>query len=143
MPKKLLRMIDPESFRKSKISYRNNQRDSTDPTPILLNLEEYEALRLYHYKKLSQSECAIKFSVSQPTFSRILRSGLEKLAQALVEDKDFEIIGGHVSYEDWFGWACWECDNEWRTEPGPLPKLCPKCQATAVYKLKKMVTHFS
>ncbi len=143
MPKKLLRIIDPESSQKSKISYRNSQRKFVNTEPILLNLEEYEAVRLYHYKKLPQSECAEMICVSQPTFSRILRSGLEKLAQALVEDKDFEIIGGHVSYEDWFAWACWECDNEWQTEPGPLPKLCPKYQATSVYKLKKMVTHFS
>ncbi|MHA1522711.1 MAG: DUF134 domain-containing protein [Promethearchaeota archaeon] len=141
MPKKLLRVIDPESFQKSKITYRNSQRKSVDTEPILLNLEEYEALRLYYYTKLPQSECAVKISVSQPTFSRILRSGLEKLVQALVEDKDFEIIGGHVSYEDWFGWACWDCDNEWQTEN--ILKFCPKCQSTAVYKLKKMVTHFS
>ncbi len=141
MPKKLLRIIDPASFLKSKISYRNNQRKIADPSPIIINLEEYEALRLYYYTKLPQSECAAKISVSQPTFSRILRAGLEKLTQALVEDKDFEIIGGHVSYEDWFGWACWECDNEWQTES--IPKFCPKCQSSKVYKLKKMVTHFS
>lgn len=140
MPRKLLKTIDPESFRKSKIQYRNLNRKDKDPAPILINLEEYEAIRLYHYKKLPQLKCAKRINASQPTFSRILRSGIEKIAQALVEDKDFEIIGGHVSYEDWFGWGCWACDFEW--ESMEEEKMCPKCNSDQVYKLKKIVTHF-
>ncbi|WP_457557065.1 DUF134 domain-containing protein [Candidatus Harpocratesius sp.] len=140
MPRKLLRMIDAESFHKVKIHYKNLERQEEDNDPIILNLEEYEAIRLYYYQKLDQSECANKLNVSQPTFSRILRAGLEKIAQALVEDKDFKIIGGNVFYEDWFGFGCWICDYEWQTSNNFTQ--CPKCGSKSIYKLKKIVTHF-
>ncbi|RLI64999.1 MAG: hypothetical protein DRO88_05775 [Promethearchaeia archaeon] len=140
MPRRLIRVIDPESFHKKRTYYKNITRNSDELELVVITLEEYEAIRLYNYCKLSQAECAANLKVSQPTFSRILRNAMEKLAKALVENKDFEIIGGDVCYEDWYGWGCWDCDYEWKAA-GRFD-VCPKCNSKVIYRLKKIVTHY-
>ncbi len=139
MPRKF-RIVDKDSFRKAKMFYQNTtQKDPRQP-PVYLNLDEYEALRLSYYRKLPQKECAQQFNISQPTYSRILKAGIEKLVSALVEGRDFEIVGGRVSYE-WEGFGCWDCDHEW-TFP-ETPSRCPECESQKIFPLKKLVSFYS
>lgn len=140
-PRKSIKYIEKESFKKSKIYYQKTEQKPKDSAPIALNLEEYEALRLYHYKHLSQGLCAKNLNISQPTFSRILRSAIDKLVKALVEESDFEILGGNVVYKEWIGWGCFTCDHEWNTSQDL--KKCPKCDSDIIYKLKKLASYFS
>ena len=49
-----------------------------------LKYEEVEAIRLADFTGLNQSEAAGSMGISQQTFSRILKSGRKKLAEALV-----------------------------------------------------------
>ena len=99
-----------------------------------MNLEEFEALRLYYYKDLPQNKCSEELNVSQPTFSRILRSACKNLVKAIVEGRDFKILGGNVGYKEWVGWCCWDCLNEWKAEE--KPKKCPNCGSNKVFKQK-------
>lgn len=140
-PRKRIKYIEKESFNKSKIYYQKIKDIPPDSAPIALNLEEYEALRLYHYKHWSQAQCAKKLHVSQPTFSRILRSATDKIVKALVEEKNFEILGGNVIYREWTGYGCFECDYEWNTKNNP--NSCPKCQCKNIFKLKKLASFFT
>ena len=66
-----------------------------DLKEAVLSVEEFEALRLSDFEKLSQSECAAKMNISQPTFNRLLSSAREKIAEALVEGKAIRIKGGN------------------------------------------------
>ena len=66
-----------------------------DLKEVVLSVEEFEALRLSDFEKLSQSECAAKMNISQPTFNRLLSSAREKIAEALVEGKAIRIKGGN------------------------------------------------
>lgn len=140
-PRKRIRYVEEESFNKPKIYYQKSHPEEETSAPIQLNLDEYEALRLYHYKNLPQSECARSLNISQPTFSRILHSGIDKLVRALVEEADFEILGGNILYKEWIGWGCWVCDHQWLAEKSPAS--CPKCGENHVYSLKKLVSYFS
>ena len=66
-----------------------------DLEEVVLSVEEFEALRLSDFEKLTQNECAEKMNISQPTFNRLISSAREKIAQALVEGKAIRIKGGH------------------------------------------------
>ncbi len=68
-----------------------------DLEEVVLEVDEFEALRLSDFEKMNQSQCAEKMGVSQPTFNRILSSAREKIASALVEGKAIRIQGGHYS----------------------------------------------
>lgn len=61
---------------------------------IGVTLDEFEAIRLMDYKSLKQKESAKIMEISQPTFHRILNSGREKIAIALIEGKIIKIKGG-------------------------------------------------
>ena len=148
-PKRKLReTFDKSLFTKQNLFYHNIRRNK-DSDLITISLEEYAALRLYYYKlkdikKSKQELCAKEFNVSQPTFSRILKNGSEKLVQAIVEEKNFQIADGNIGYKKIVGWGCWDCD--WETENSKItkkPNNCPKCKSSKLFKLKKIVAKWS
>lgn len=52
---------------------------------VCLEMDELEAIRLADYLGLYHEEAAKKMGVSRVTFGRILKSGRNKLARALIE----------------------------------------------------------
>ena len=58
---------------------------------IQLGIDELEAIRLAYCLGLTQSEAAKRMNISQPTFHRVLESGLRKSANALVNGKAIRI----------------------------------------------------
>jgi len=61
---------------------------------VCLTLDEYEAVRLACLEGLKQAEAAKLMRISRPTFSRILTSAQEKIADGLVNIKAIRIEGG-------------------------------------------------
>ena len=61
---------------------------------ISLTLDEFESVRLACLKKLKQVDAARLMRISRPTFSRILTSAQEKIADGLVNIKAIRIEGG-------------------------------------------------
>jgi predicted DNA-binding protein (UPF0251 family) len=61
---------------------------------VVLTLDEFEAVRLLDYKKLSQTEAASMMKVHRSTVSRIISSARQKIARALVGIKTLKIEGG-------------------------------------------------
>jgi len=58
---------------------------------VNLDYSELEAIKLIDYREVPQEEAAKKMDVSQPTFSRILKSARKKISDALVEGKAIKI----------------------------------------------------
>ena len=58
---------------------------------VVLNRDEFEAIRLYAHEDLNQIDAAQKMNISQPTFARILDRANKKIAQALVLGKAIRI----------------------------------------------------
>ncbi|OYT36846.1 hypothetical protein B6U91_00150 [Candidatus Pacearchaeota archaeon ex4484_71] len=58
---------------------------------IALAHDEFEAIRLVDFLEMSQLEAGEKMQVSQPTLSRILKSGRNKVADAIVNGKAIRI----------------------------------------------------
>jgi uncharacterized protein len=79
--------------------------------PVVLNFEEYEAIRLSDFKFHGQVEAAQIMEVSRPTFSRIYESARRKVAQAFVQGKPIVFEGGKVYFDsEWYSCntcSCW------------------------------------
>jgi len=62
---------------------------------VILNVDEFEAVRLKDLEGLEQEECARKMNISQPTFHRLVLSARKKIAEAIVNGKAIKIEGGN------------------------------------------------
>lgn len=65
---------------------------------ILLQYDEYEAIKLLDYEGLLQEEAAERMNVSRPTLTRIYTKARQKVAKAFVEGKALLIEGGNVEF---------------------------------------------
>jgi len=61
---------------------------------VSLTIDEFEAVRLACCEGLLQETAAKKMNISRPTFSRMLTSAQNKIADALVNIKAIRIEGG-------------------------------------------------
>lgn len=88
--------------RKKKIVQEQPKFDHFGPTgsradeseEVILTVDEFETIRLADHKKLSQKEAAAMMGISQQSFSRIMLSAREKIADAIVNVKFIRIGGG-------------------------------------------------
>jgi predicted DNA-binding protein (UPF0251 family) len=82
-----------------------------EDSPVVLNYEEYEAIRLSDFNLYGQVEAAQIMEVSRPTYARIYESARRKVAQAFVEGKAIIFEGGKVYFNsEWFfcnSCGCW------------------------------------
>ncbi len=107
---------------------------------VTLHFEEYEALRLADYKKLSQEEAAGIMNVSRPTFTRIYDSCLKKIALAFTESRSIVIEGGDVQFEkEWF--RCDEC-NHLFTSVETDNHICPECKSNNVEHINETIRNW-
>ena len=61
---------------------------------VFLTLDEFEAVRLADLDGLKQVDAAKRLKISRPTFSRIVASARNKIADGLVNIKAIRIEGG-------------------------------------------------
>lgn len=70
---------------------------AVDLEEIVLNLDEFEAVRLADHEQLYQEDAAVQMNVSRQTFGRIIESAHKKIADVLINGKALKIEGGEVS----------------------------------------------
>ena len=104
---------------------------------IRISIEEAEAIRLKDLEGLEQEECAQKMNVSRSTFSRILLSARQKIADALLNGKAIRIEGGNYELTK----RSFRCGNghEWEVPFEVMikqpPELCPTCNTANIMAL--------
>lgn len=102
-PKRIRKMTNPPHFK----GYRPIGL-TDENSPVVLNYEEYEAIRLSDFELNSQAEAALIMEVSRPTFARIYESARRKVALAFVQGKAIVFEGGKVFFDsDWY--SCNSC----------------------------------
>ncbi|HOK08893.1 MAG TPA: DUF134 domain-containing protein [Candidatus Hydrogenedens sp.] len=74
------------------------EQESAKREPVLLSLDEFEALRLADYLGMYHEEAGQEMGVSRPTFSRIVEQARHKVTMALVEGRPIRITGGPVDF---------------------------------------------
>lgn len=62
--------------------------------PIVLNVDEYETLRLIDRENFSQEQCGEYMHIARATVQQIYSCARKKLADALVEGRPIRIEGG-------------------------------------------------
>jgi uncharacterized protein len=67
---------------------------------VVLNLDEYEAIRLADYEQLYQEEAAARMNISRQTFGRIIEAAHKKIADVLMNGKALKIEGGEVTFDE-------------------------------------------
>jgi len=109
----------------------------TDLQEVRLLVEEAEAIRLKDLGELEQEECAQKMNVSRSTFSRVLDSARQKIADALLNGKAIRIEGGNYEMAE----RRFRCisGHEWDVPFERLvttpPEVCPECDTPSIMPL--------
>ncbi|HWR05948.1 DUF134 domain-containing protein [Sporomusa sp.] len=109
--------------------------------PVILQLEELEAIRLKDNKGWEQATCASVMGLSRPTYQRILQSARNKVAMALVEGRAIIIEGGNYIMKNRI-FECTDCHQVWEappcTEGGKhgYELACPKCGSMKKMRLE-------
>lgn len=67
---------------------------------VVLELDEFEALRLCDLEGLEQTEAGVRMGVSRGTIQRLLISGRSKLVEALVQQQAIRIKAGQNQTEE-------------------------------------------
>ncbi len=114
---------------------------SASEDSVILYFEEYEAIRLSDYERLTQLEASKRMHISRPTFTRIYESARKKVATAFIENKRISIEGGHVEFEaDWY--RCESCGSVFKRTSGNKAKHCPVCGDKQIVPLQQAVNDF-
>ena len=104
---------------------------------VQLSVEEAEAIRLKDLEGLGQEEGAGMMNISRPTFQRVLASGRQKIADALLNGKAIRIEGGSFA----MAFSRFKCLNghEWDVPFDVMmsmpPQLCPTCNIPGIEPL--------
>lgn len=98
-------------------------------TAVIINLEEYEALRLCDYDLLNHAQASAIMGISRPTFTRIYASARQKMAAAFVEGRPIMIEGGKIYFDsDWYRCKSCKCYFNNPDKENPL-NGCPLCRS--------------
>lgn len=75
---------------------------------VVLNIEEFEAIRLSDYENLTHEQSSSKMNISRPTFTRIIESARKKIATSFCNGLEIRINGGNYKYDkNWY--RCRKC----------------------------------
>ncbi len=77
---------------------------------IILNIDEYETIRLLDGEGLTQQECAQRMGIARTSVQAIYESARQKLADLLIHGKRLHIEGGSCIICDGFRHFCGNSD---------------------------------
>jgi len=108
------------------------------PKEVILNVDEFEALRLADLEECYQEQAAEKMGVSRQTFGRIIKSDRKKVTAVLVQGKALRIEGGAYETAPSQKFVCEHCRCAWELSYGAgKPEICPSCRAITTRRDRK------
>ena len=110
-----------DSFKPTGVNRNSLQR-------LVLELDEYEAIRLCDYLGLEHAEAAEEMEISRSTFSRLIDRARQKMSVFLIEGKELFIQGGNIHFRKNLI-RCYSCGHLFHLEMGTVLTECPACQS--------------
>jgi len=108
---------------------------------INLTLDEYEAFRLADYLNLDQESAAHRMEISRPTFTRLIESARNKIADFLVNGRSLQIEGGSIHFQMNLI-KCRSCGAEFTLDMSDEMFIkCPVCGSTDLLNLASNFGH--
>ena len=105
-PKRIRRMTNPPHFKGFMPIGQSEEKH-----PVIINFEEYEAIRLSDFELNGQVEASKIMGISRPTYTRIYESARRKVAEAFIQGKTIIFEGGKVYFDsEWYSCnrcGCW------------------------------------
>jgi uncharacterized protein len=105
-----------------------------DLEPILLSLDEFEAIRLADYIGLEHSEAAEEMEISRSTFTRLIEKARHKISQFIIDGKGLFIEGGNVHFRGNVI-RCQDCGHMFNTNFEQQLSECPSCNSSNLFDL--------
>lgn len=111
---------------------------------VVLNVDEYEAVRLVDYENMDQEAAAKKLGISRPTCARIVAEAHRKIAEAITTGKAIRIEGGNFRLVQNM-MRCRNCGTSWRVKRKSAANVghqgkdvaCPECESSNAIDLGK------
>jgi predicted DNA-binding protein (UPF0251 family) len=131
-PKRIRKMTNPPHFKGFRLIGLPEENN-----PVVMNYEEYEAIRLSDFKLYGQVKAAEIMEVSRPTYARIYESARRKVAQAFVLGKSIVFEGGKVYFDsEWY--SCNACGCYFNHPAKELEvKNCALCGSSDIEQYKE------
>lgn len=76
------------------LEFLPQNNNAQEQEPIVLTVDEYEAIRLIDRRGMSQEQCAVFMQIARTTVQRIYETARKKLADFVVEGRPLRIEGG-------------------------------------------------
>lgn len=135
-PKRIRKMTNPphfKGFRPIGLPEENN--------PVVLNYEEYEAIRLSDFELHGHLEASQIMEVSRPTYTRIYESARRKVAQAFVLGKAIVFEGGKVFFDsEWYSCNSCGCYFNHPAKDQEI-KNCTLCGSSDIEQYSENIQH--
>lgn len=117
---------------------------------IILNVDEYEAVRLVDYENMDQEAASKKLGISRPTCARIVAEAHKKIAEAITLGKAIRIEGGNFKLVQ-NRLRCKDCGTSWKVprkgakanNTGLDAVACPECDSPNAIDLGKALNRLS
>ncbi len=119
-------------------------RGGEELTPIVLNVDEYESIRLIDREGFSQEQCGEYMRIARTTVQQIYAAARKKLADALVEGLPLRIEGGDFTLCNGNS-AAYGCRNCYQKKIHPMhekPKGDNIMRIAVTYENGEIFQHF-
>ena len=119
-------------------------RGGEELTPIVLNVDEYESIRLIDREGFSQEQCGEYMRIARTTVQQIYAAARKKLADALVEGLPLRIEGGDFTLCNGNS-AAYGCRNCYQQKIHPMhekPKGDNIMRIAVTYENGEIFQHF-
>ena len=105
---------------------------------VILNVDEFEAIRLADLESLNQEQAAQKMNISRQTYGRIVDSAHKKVAEELDQGNALINEGCQFEMASMRRFRCDDCQHSWELPYGTgRPENCPSCKGGNIHRAKE------
>lgn len=99
---------------------------------VMLEIGEYEAIKLADHEGLDHSRAAAEMEISRPTFSRLIEKARGKIAGFLIDGMEIVIEGGNIHFRGNVI-KCRDCGEICEISIDKHLKNCPRCGSSELF----------